>query len=135
MQKCKTHPDRAANALNFYTSFATDQNNVWDNTLDPSILAFSKGNLAMYFGYSWDYFTIKQDNPNLNFQMVPVPQLPNQNVNMASYLGRRSIGKKQTSKRSAFVYEIFSAKIHGRKVYMHSKQKRELLESLMPESI
>jgi multiple sugar transport system substrate-binding protein len=77
--------DRAANALSFYTVFATDQNNVWDNTLDPSILAFSRGKLAMYFGYSWDYFTIKQNNPNLAFQIVPVPQLPNQNVNLASY--------------------------------------------------
>ncbi|HYM65547.1 MAG TPA: extracellular solute-binding protein, partial [Candidatus Sulfotelmatobacter sp.] len=37
--------DRIQGALNFYTSFAADDNKVWDNTLDPSILAFSKGNL------------------------------------------------------------------------------------------
>ena len=83
--KIQDSSDRASNALSFYTSFVTDSNNVWDNTLDPSVLAFSRGNLAMYFGYSWDYFTIKQNNPSLSFQIVPVPQLPNQDVNLASY--------------------------------------------------
>jgi ABC-type glycerol-3-phosphate transport system substrate-binding protein len=78
-------PQRAIDALNFYTSFALGNASVWDSTLDPSLLAFTKGNLAMYFGYSWDYFAIKAANPNLNFQVVPVPQLPNNNVNLASY--------------------------------------------------
>jgi multiple sugar transport system substrate-binding protein len=77
--------DRIQGALTFYSSFVTDSANVWDSTLDPSLLAFSKGNLAMFFGYSWDYFTIKQFNPNLNFEIVPVPQLANQSVNIASY--------------------------------------------------
>jgi multiple sugar transport system substrate-binding protein len=77
---------RAEDALNFYTKFSLDQNNVWDDTLDPSIVAFSKGSLGMYFGYSWDYYTIKQANPDLAFQIAPVPQLSsNQEVTLASY--------------------------------------------------
>ncbi len=80
-----SNPQRITDALNFYTSFAEGSANVWDSTLDTSLLAFTKGNLAMYFGYSWDYFAIKAANPNLNFQVVPVPQLPNNNVNLASY--------------------------------------------------
>jgi multiple sugar transport system substrate-binding protein len=106
--KMQDSSDRATNALNFYTSFATDQNNVWDNTLDPSILAFSKGNLAMYFGYSWDYFTIKQDNSNLDFKLVPVPQLPNQNVNLASYWAE-GVSVKSAHQKEALLFMKFLA--------------------------
>ncbi|MDO8515305.1 MAG: extracellular solute-binding protein [bacterium] len=74
----------AEEALNYYTGFQNlDQ--IWDETMDESKLAFSKGNLAMYFGYSWDYFDLKAMNQNLNFKVVPVPQLPDKTVNYASY--------------------------------------------------
>ncbi len=71
--------------LDFYTSFAKDEAKVWDATLDPSILAFAKGNLAMYFGYSWDIFTIKALSPDLAFSVVPVPHLPGRNMTAVSY--------------------------------------------------
>lgn len=101
--------DRIQGALSFYTSFATDENNVWDNTLDSSILAFSKGNLGMFFGYSWDYFTIKQFNPNLSFQIVPVPQLPGQNTTLASYWAE-GVSLKSTHQKEALLFIKFLAK-------------------------
>jgi len=101
--------DRVEGALTFYTSFVTDQNNVWDNTLDPSILAFSKGDLAMYFGYSWDYFTIKQANPGLSFQIVPVPQLPNQSVTLASYWAE-GVSVKSKHQKEALIFIKFLAR-------------------------
>lgn len=74
----------AEEALNYYVGFQNiDQ--IWDETMDESKLAFAKGNLAMYFGYSWDYFDIKDISPNLNFKVAPVPQLPDKTVNYASY--------------------------------------------------
>ena len=100
--------DRAESALTFYTSFATDQNNVWDDTLDPSILAFSKGNLAMYFGYSWDYFTIKQANPNLVFEIAPVPQLSNQHMTLASYWAE-GVSVKTAHPKEAFIFMKYLA--------------------------
>jgi len=75
----------AAQALDFYTAFAEDEGSVWDGTLDPSLTAFSKGNLAMYIGYSWDIFALKAMNPQLNFSVHPVPNLPGRQVAMASY--------------------------------------------------
>jgi len=75
----------AAQALEFYTAFAKDEGSVWDSTLDPSLTAFSKGNLAMYFGYSWDIFSIKALNSQLNFSIHPVPNLPGRKIGMASY--------------------------------------------------
>jgi multiple sugar transport system substrate-binding protein len=71
-------------------------------------LAFSKGNLAMYFGYSWDYFTIKQDNSNLDFKLVPVPQLPNQNVNLASYWAE-GVSVKSAHQKEALLFMKFLA--------------------------
>lgn len=77
---------KVSDALSFYTNFALIENNVWDDTLDDSILAFSQGKAAMVFGYSSDYFAIKTTNPNLNFEVKPVPQLVNNSpVNFASY--------------------------------------------------
>lgn len=101
--------DKVQGAFTFYTLFATDSNNVWDNTLDPSQLAFSKGNLAMYFGYSWDYFTIKQFNPNLSFQVVPVPQLQGQNVTLASYYAE-GVSAKSTHQKEDLLFMKYLAK-------------------------
>ncbi|MBI3984841.1 MAG: extracellular solute-binding protein [Candidatus Levybacteria bacterium] len=116
--------DRALGALNFYTSFATDVNNVWDITLDPSILAFSKGNLAMFFGYSWDYFTIKAFNPNLNFEITTVPQLPNQSINMASYWAS-GVSAKSTHQKEALMFVSFLAQRETEeKMYLEQSKER-----------
>lgn len=75
----------ATDALEFYTSFARGEGNVWDSTLESSIIAFAKGNVAMYFGYSWDIFTIKAINPNAAITVHPVPHLPGREMTVASY--------------------------------------------------
>lgn len=72
-------------ALKFYTSFATGRDAVWDDTLDNSILAFSKGNLAIYFGYSGDVFSLRSLNPTLEYQVASVPSLAGRNSTVASY--------------------------------------------------
>lgn len=70
----------AEDALTFFTVFSS-VDGVWDATLPPSTQAFAGGKLAMYFGPSWRAFEIKQQNPNLRFKTVPVPQLPKANPN------------------------------------------------------
>ncbi len=75
----------AQDALSFYRLFAEKPSNVWDETLDNSILAFSNGRVAFMFAPSWQVFTIKQINPNLKFQIIPIPQLPGTTVTWASY--------------------------------------------------
>lgn len=131
--------DRFIGALNFYSSFATDANNVWDNTLDPSLLSFSKGNLAMYFGYSWDFFTIKAFNPSLNFEITTVPQLPNQSVNMASYwaagVSAKSLYQKQALKFVSFlakkeVEEKMYSEQSKQRVFGEPYARVDLLDSL-----
>ncbi len=70
----------AEDALTFYTVFSS-VDGVWDATLPPSTTTFAAGKLAMYFGPSWRAFEIRQQNPNLKFKTVPVPQLPKSNPN------------------------------------------------------
>lgn len=72
-------------ALKYYTSFSKGNDAVWDETLDNSTLAFAKGNLAIYFGYSWDVFSMRSLNPTLEYQVVNVPSLSDRNTTVASY--------------------------------------------------
>lgn len=99
-------PDRVGDALSFYTAFALGDSSVWDASLDQSRLLFSKGKLAMFFGYYWDYFTIKSNNQALHFNVVPVPQLSFPNVQIASYypLGISATSKHQ---KEAFLFFKF----------------------------
>lgn len=96
----------ASDALDFYVSFAKEEGNIWDETLDPSILAFSKGNLAMYFGYSWDVFIIKAYNPQLIFNIVPIPHLPGRNMTIASYWAE-GVSVKSKHQKEAMLFMKF----------------------------
>ncbi len=98
----------ASDALTFYTSFATGNQKVWDETLDPSLLAFAKGELGMYFGYSWDFFTIKALNPSLTFQIYPVPHLPGRNMTVASYWSAAVSIKSQHQKEALTFIKFLS---------------------------
>jgi len=117
-------PEKITDALTFYISFALGNANVWDSTLDSSLLAFTKGNLAMYFGYSWDYFAIKAANPNLNFQIVPVPQLPSNNVNLASYWAEGVSVKGKHQKEALLFMKFLADKNTQDKLYSEEAKTR-----------
>ena len=53
--------------------------------MDNSIYAFAIGRVAMIIAPSWRAFDVKQISPTLRFKIVPVPQLPGNTVNWASY--------------------------------------------------
>lgn len=77
--------NKAVDGLKFYTSFAKGDANVWDESMDDSSVAFAKGNLAMYIGYSWDIFQIQAINPDLKFIVLPAPHLFERKNTVASY--------------------------------------------------
>ncbi len=66
----------AESALRFYTEFSnpakTDYS--WNRSLDDSLNMFAAGDLAVYFGLASDYASIKEKNPNLNFDIATLPQ-------------------------------------------------------------
>ncbi len=102
--------DQIADALRFYTAFASVRDNVWDSTQDNSLLAFSQGKVAMYFGYSSDFHAIKAQNPNIVMKVVPVPQLiSDEKINIASYWVEGASSKSKHPKE-ALIFMNYLAK-------------------------
>lgn len=113
----------AEDALTFYTIFnKTDR--VWDLTLPNSLLAFANGSLAMYFGYSWDVFEIKNINPNLEFGVVGAPQLAGTNIAWASFWVE-GVNNKSEHKEEAWEFlKYLSSKEALTKLYQAESQLR-----------
>ncbi len=63
-------------AVNFYTQFANPGKTVysWNPSLSPSRQAFTTGDLALYIGYASELSSLKAANPNLSFDMAPIPE-------------------------------------------------------------
>lgn len=81
---------KGENALNFYTQFSKSGSPyyTWNRNMHYSIDAFSEGNLAMMFNYSWHISTITGKSPKLNFAVASIPQFSNSpQVNYANYWG------------------------------------------------
>ncbi len=123
----------AYDTLDFYTSFAKGDGKIWDDTLENSKLAFAKGNLAMYFGYSWDIFEIKALNPNLEFAVVPVPHLPSRNTTIASYLAEGVSNKTKFSKEAFEFIKFLASRQTLEKLYS-AESKVRLFGSLYPRA-
>jgi ABC-type glycerol-3-phosphate transport system substrate-binding protein len=66
-------------ALVFYTGFADPlkPQYSWNRSLPLSRDDFLAGDLALYFGYASEYADVHNKNPNLNFDVAPVPQVSN----------------------------------------------------------
>ncbi len=121
----------AIDGLDFYTSFARGDAKVWDDSIENSKLAFAKGNLAMYFGYSWDIFELKALNPNIEFTVIPVPHLPQRESTIASYWVE-GVSAKTRYPEAAFEFlKYLASKTTLEKLY--SKQtKTRLFGELYP---
>ena len=63
-------------AVNFYTQFSNPSRNVysWNRSLPDSLDAFIAGDVAIYFGFASEFATVRQKNPNLNFDVAVIPQ-------------------------------------------------------------
>ncbi|MCL5438520.1 MAG: sugar ABC transporter substrate-binding protein [Patescibacteria group bacterium] len=115
---------KASDSLEFYTSFAKGGGSVWDSTLDSSTLAFANGSLAMYFGYSWDIFTIQALNKNLPFQVVAVPYLPDRKMTIASYWTEGVSVKSKHQKEAMLLMKFLSKKETEQKLFTEQSKTR-----------
>lgn len=68
----------ADSAVRFYTEFANPVKPVysWNRALPSSRDMFLRGDLALYLGFASELFEIQEKNPNLNFDVARVPQVP-----------------------------------------------------------
>ena len=113
----------AQDTLTFYTIF-NKEDRVWDLTLPNSMLAFANGDLAMYFGYSWDVFEIQNINPDLEFGVVEAPQLAGTNISWASFWVE-GVNNRSEHKEEAWEFlEYLSSKETLAKLYQAQSQLR-----------
>jgi len=135
----------AVEVLSYYRKFSETPNNTWDETLDNSILAFSQGKVAMIFAPSWQIYTIKTLNPNLNFKTASVPQLPCKqkpcaSINWASYWVEGVSSKSRNSNsaweflkflsQSEILQKIYSEQVKYRKLFGEPYSRRDLGKAL-----
>lgn len=64
-------------AINFFSQFSNPRDPLysWNRSLPVSKSWFLSGSLATYFGMASEIFDIKGKNPNLNFDVSPMPQI------------------------------------------------------------
>lgn len=124
LQKISANPQDEIDALDFYTSFASGNTNTWDSTLDQSLLAFSQGKLAMYFGYSWDIFTIQRLNKDLAFTTHPMPMLFDRKTTVASYWVEGVSAKSGHQKEALQFMHYLSQKETAQKFYTTATKTR-----------
>lgn len=117
-------PKNSSEALIFYTSFSTGDQRVWDATLDQSMLAFAKGNVAMYFGYSWDYFAIKAINPDIKIAIYPVPKIKDRNMTTASYWTAGVSSKSKYKKEASLFLKFLTSQETQAKLYSIESKTR-----------
>ena len=67
----------ASLALQFYTNFSnpSQPQYSWNRSLPNSLDNFTNGDSAMYLGFASEFLTIKNKNPNLNFDVATLPQV------------------------------------------------------------
>ncbi|MDO8583364.1 MAG: sugar ABC transporter substrate-binding protein [bacterium] len=118
----------ASDALKFYASFSMSSGSVWDNNFDQSIKVFSSGSLAMYFGYSFDFFTIKAINPDLSFDIVPVPNLSGQNTTIANYWVEGVSMKSKHQKEALLFMKYLTQKEVEQKLFAEESKTRNFGE-------
>lgn len=84
-------------ALTFWYELSKSTN-AWDDKQPRDVQAFAEGKLAMMFGPSWKVDSILKVNPNLKFDIAPLPQVKDARPEeYANYATGWSFGISQTS--------------------------------------
>ncbi len=127
LKKISLEKDNLSAALAFYTTFAKGNDKVWDNSLDNSQLAFARGQAAMYFGFSWDIFTIEQlkTNNSFKYEIYPVPSLAGgKSITVASYWVEGVSSRSKNQKESMQFMHYLTQKNTLQKLYTQASKTR-----------
>jgi ABC-type glycerol-3-phosphate transport system substrate-binding protein len=121
-------------ALEFYTQFANPAKVTynWNNRSNNSIEAFSSGQVAMIFSYSYLRATLAERAPFLNYGIAGAPQIDSSGsrVNYANYWAE-SISKQSKNQAAAWEFlKFISSKEILPKYYEVQKQVSPRLDIL-----
>lgn len=64
-------------ALDFYTNFArpNKESYSWNDQMEPAFESFVHGKSVFYFGFAFDYTRVKSRAPDMNLEVIALPQL------------------------------------------------------------
>lgn len=91
--------EETESALRFFKEGITKK--YWNANNARSTELFAQGRLAMMFGTSWSAFEVQALNPQLDFAVAPVPQLPGTKFGYASYWIEGVSNRIEARKRDA----------------------------------
>jgi len=131
----QTNYSPGLDALRFYTDFSNQikESYSWNDELPNSLDMFISGNLAMFFGYSYDLPVIKTQAPKLNFSISYLPQIegnPPTNINFANYWVE-TVSQKSAHINEAWDFIQFMTKAENVKEYLDKANKPTALRSLI----
>lgn len=109
-------------ALRFYSDFGRPTKEVysWNGELGSSFDAFVRGRAVFYLGFGYDFPRIRTQAPQLNVEVIPVPQLNQQApINVANYWVE-AVVKKSPNQDVAWDFVRFISHPTNIKVYADS---------------
>jgi len=127
------HP--ALTALRFYTDFAQPTKEVytWNEKMEDSLKEFTRGTTVFYFGFAYDYPRIKSLAPQLNLEIISIPQLNEEKpVNVANYW-LESVVKKSRHQNEAWDFVRFITTSDNIKKYTAATRRPTPLRSQINE--
>ncbi len=110
-------------AIEFYASFAKS-NPVYSTSLPSSTVAFARGEVAMMLAPSWRAFDVQNINPDLEFDIAPVPKLTEDGVSWATYWAEGVNRRSQHRDEAWQLLEYLSSQEVLRKLYSEQSQIR-----------
>ena len=114
-------------ALSFYTNFVkSDQ--IWDDKLPSSTVAFARGDAAMMMAPSWRAHEVKAINPELSFGIVPVPRLGDERLAWASFWAEGVSDQSKNKDKSWALLNFLSSKEIQQELYNSQSQIRSFGE-------
>ncbi len=96
----------AIDAIEYYTLFS-QEDALWDETLPEATYAFATEKAAMMIAPSWRAHEVNSINPNLDFAIVPLPQLPDTQVTWASYWVE-GVSKASSTKEKEAAWQLLA---------------------------
>lgn len=112
------HP--SVQALRFYTDFAKENKDVysWDTNQENALDNFVRGNSVFYVGFSHVRDEIKNRAPQMNIEVVSLPQLnPSSPKNVANYW-IESVVKESNNKNEAWDFIRFMSQPNNIQEYL-----------------
>lgn len=116
----------AEEAVVFYRKFATpsDPLYTWNELQDNSVSAFANGRVAMMFAPSWRAFDVRRINPNLQFHIDPVPQLPGSKITWASYWVEGVSSQSKNQKQAFAFLKYLTSQESAKRLYAEASRSR-----------